>query len=464
MVRLLDLQLIYGVAGAREQFERLCLQLIQSVFPTAKGVRPDPGDGGIDIFIGDWDAPEGIHVFQVKYFPNGIKESQKQQIRASFRQCLTTTTVSIRQWTLCLPLELSQEETAWFSRWKQEVATATLPAEHITWWGESDLMRLLLQPSNEKIKEHFFREEYVTQLRQMQGTLSQLVNELYTSPAEALNAFALRQDSKEAVLRYKEEIYQPLHTEIRAILVAFENARGAQGPYPHWIPVTGKPIPRRFRHIAPSSMKLVFHIWPANKNEFRMFGALTSSARQSLDDLADLIIDYNLVVESSREVMIPILTRHIAVGLERAVQDPAYKEWKAAYKDALTPPSYQPYPWFELLFWNTVPEAGLRGEAMAKWWLGYGFQTLGWFFANNPDQAAEQLYDDYERSGAMPQSEIWFQEVCQAVCSNLTGEVFYQRFIEMQERLFALLSRCEAMLLRVLVAIQYRYEGGPPPL
>lgn len=464
MLRLLDLQLLYGVAGAREQFEQLCLQLIKTVVPSAKGVRADPGDGGVDIFVGNWDDPEGIHVFQVKYFPNGVKESQKHQIRSSFQHCVNNPHFITKQWTLCLPVELSEEETAWFSRWKHEVATPPLPAERIGWWGESDLVHLLVQPGNEGIQERFFQEQHLTQLREMSGMLSRLLQEGQTRPGEAMNAFALRQDSKEATLRYKDEVYIPLHMELRALVVAFEDARGGQQSFPQWIPITGEPRPRRLRYIAPSSQGLAFDLWPAHKNDFRVFGALTASARQLLDDLGDRIRAYNGEVEQCREAVMPLLTQKCAIGLERAVQDPAYRKWKATYKEAELPPPYQAFPWFELLERNTAPEAGPLGESMASWWLGYGFQTLGWLLARNPERAAEQLYDDYERRGAMPESETWFRGVCTALCSDLVYETSYHLVMDVQERLFVLLTQIETMLLRVLIDIQYRYEGGPPPL
>lgn len=47
-VKIIDLQLIYGVAGAREKFEELASQLIRSELPLAAKVRVSKGDGGID--------------------------------------------------------------------------------------------------------------------------------------------------------------------------------------------------------------------------------------------------------------------------------------------------------------------------------------------------------------------------------------------------------------------------------
>ena len=115
MVRLLDLQLIYGVAGARDQFEKLCAQLICSQYPTARSVRSEGGDGGVDVFVGEYADLAGITVFQIKYFPNGLKKSQRQQVRESFRQCAHNDMFRTKEWILCIPLDLSQDEITWFA-------------------------------------------------------------------------------------------------------------------------------------------------------------------------------------------------------------------------------------------------------------------------------------------------------------------------------------------------------------
>jgi len=44
-IRLLDLQLLYGVAGAREHFEDLCTDLIRAEYSDAKGVRCESSVG-----------------------------------------------------------------------------------------------------------------------------------------------------------------------------------------------------------------------------------------------------------------------------------------------------------------------------------------------------------------------------------------------------------------------------------
>lgn len=178
MVRFSDLLRLYGDAGAREQFEKLCGQLICSQYPTARGVRCDGGDGGVDFFVGDQADPSGICVFQVKYFLGGLKDAQKRQIRESFRQCRENPAFSLKEWILCVPFDLSQNEITWFARWSAEEASTLLPPTRMDWWGETKLSNLLLLSENSGVKEQFFPEKHARQLAAMQETLAHLVEGL----------------------------------------------------------------------------------------------------------------------------------------------------------------------------------------------------------------------------------------------------------------------------------------------
>jgi hypothetical protein len=47
----------YGDAGAREKFENVCTTLFQKMYKEAYSVKANPGDEGIDIFIGNFTEP-----------------------------------------------------------------------------------------------------------------------------------------------------------------------------------------------------------------------------------------------------------------------------------------------------------------------------------------------------------------------------------------------------------------------
>jgi hypothetical protein len=185
-VRLIDLQLLHGIAGAREQFENLCAQLFRSEHPSATGVRVHRGDGGIDVYNGEFTGEEGIHVVQVKFFPNGIKESQQKEIRDSLTRCVTNTQFKTKQWTLYLPVDLSIEETRWFEKWSKEKETEY--GIVIDWKGATYLEGLLYQSDNRGIKETFFKEEYLTQIREMHGMLRELLDDFRTRSEETLKS------------------------------------------------------------------------------------------------------------------------------------------------------------------------------------------------------------------------------------------------------------------------------------
>ncbi len=173
-VKLIDLQLLYGIAGARDKFEDLCAKLVRSELPTATSIRVHRGDGGVDVYNGEFTDSEGIHVFQVKFFPGGLGKSQWDEVKKSFIRCRTNTEYTAKKWTLCLPVDLSIEETKRFSQWVENEAEYGID---IDWWGATKLESLLYRDDNRGIKEAFFKEEHLTQIREMHEMLRKLVDD-----------------------------------------------------------------------------------------------------------------------------------------------------------------------------------------------------------------------------------------------------------------------------------------------
>ena len=130
----------YGDAGAREKFEDICLALLQKMYPGQEvhTIRVEQGDGGIDILIGDFSAP--IHVFQCKFFLGKISDSQRNQIRESFKAARDNPRFTMKKWTLMIPVDMSQDEQAWWSAWKKKHETDTL---RISFLGQSELLAKL---------------------------------------------------------------------------------------------------------------------------------------------------------------------------------------------------------------------------------------------------------------------------------------------------------------------------------
>lgn len=468
-VRLLDLQLLYGVAGAREQFEKLCTQLVCSQYPTARGVRAEGGDGGVDIFVGDQTNPAGIMVFQVKYFPNGLKDSQKRQIQESFSQCRDNDQFGTRKWILCVPLDLSQDEIAWFSRWIAKEAPALLPPAEMEWWGETKLGHLLLQPANAGIKEAFFPEEHLRRLSEIQDTLTYLVDDLRTRPTQQeMGDLILQQRTGNAWLRYKEDVYAPLYKELAGIQGIIEHARKGRSPFPSWIPVMGAERPATFRYPrmgVPVNISPAFTLWPTERHNFLFFGAFSTAFQQRLDNLQERLVAYNSSVEAVRPAMQEALIHALAPALEQAIQDPAYQQWKATYRETSTPPPHQTYPWLEWLERSSAPPFSEPGEDAAKWWLHPPLTTMGWLFTGNAEQAGLVVHEECKRQlGPDIPSATWFQQICTDALPEIQGAPSIHAFQQAQEQVSTLLAELTKSLLNVLLHIRFHHEGGIPPL
>lgn len=109
----------HGDAGAREVFEKICTQLMQARFEDeAHNIQVSQGDEGIDILIGDLTHP--IENYQCKYFVDGLGDSQKDQIRKSFRRAVKATDYTMKKWILCVPCTLTAKEFKWWSEWSAE--------------------------------------------------------------------------------------------------------------------------------------------------------------------------------------------------------------------------------------------------------------------------------------------------------------------------------------------------------
>ena len=106
----------HGDAGARDIFERICTQLLHARYgDKTHNIRVNRGDEGIDILVGDFRTP--IDNYQCKFFLDGIGDSQKSQIRESFKTAINAQDYKMKKWILCVPCNLSAKEFKWWSEW-----------------------------------------------------------------------------------------------------------------------------------------------------------------------------------------------------------------------------------------------------------------------------------------------------------------------------------------------------------
>ena len=104
----------------RDSFERLCFHLLKERHPTAGVTRVEgaAGDEGADSFAGQLDS--GPVVWQAKAFPNGVRESQKDQIRKSLKRAVDK--LKPRLWILCLSTDMDIHAHRWWEHLKKSYA------------------------------------------------------------------------------------------------------------------------------------------------------------------------------------------------------------------------------------------------------------------------------------------------------------------------------------------------------
>ncbi|WFB59688.1 hypothetical protein [Paenibacillus sp. BR1-192] len=110
----------FGLAGAREKFESICVELIQNIYEEdSHTVESAGGDGGIDIFVGNYDGD--LDVYQCKYFIDKIDSNQKKQIIDSFNKVVSEKGNNIMKWHLCVAKDFNKKEHEWWANWKKEM-------------------------------------------------------------------------------------------------------------------------------------------------------------------------------------------------------------------------------------------------------------------------------------------------------------------------------------------------------
>ncbi len=216
-VEILDLQLIFGVDGARRKFEQLTAKLLKGKFADARAVRPKNGDEGVDVCVGQWTDPRGIDVYQCKWFPQGLGDPQKDQIRRSFQRCLRSEKFKLKTWTLCLPVNLSPDEISWFDAWRAKQAPTGVVIEDA--WGADRLEGLLYEEKNRGIKEAFFKQEHLTQIRELHSLLPKLVESLETRlQADHQHRQQVRQEETSArQVQYLDKFLQAMRKQYAAL-------------------------------------------------------------------------------------------------------------------------------------------------------------------------------------------------------------------------------------------------------
>lgn len=150
-----------SIEGARSDFEQMVTQLVASTLPGVRRIEADPGDWGIDAFVGSLDDGGTAAIWQSKFFVDGVGESQKQQIRNSFDAAISAAVENgyeLTSWILCLPCSLSPLATKWWDGWSKRKARKH-PGLIIELWDETQLLRRLLSPDGASVRRHYYGRE-----------------------------------------------------------------------------------------------------------------------------------------------------------------------------------------------------------------------------------------------------------------------------------------------------------------
>lgn len=168
-------------AGAREAFENACEELFRKVYPDkhVSIMKVRQGDGGIDIFIGDFGV-EPIVVVQCKFFLEDFGDSQKQQIRDSFNTANTSDKFEVKEWILCLPYVFDINENSWFFTWKEKQTNIlNKDGDFIKLKNGNELIALMKQHN---IYNQIFEIEDSQNILKILNILEPKVTELYIDP------------------------------------------------------------------------------------------------------------------------------------------------------------------------------------------------------------------------------------------------------------------------------------------
>jgi hypothetical protein len=220
---MLDLRVLrdrWTEEGARTVFAQLVTQCVKSIYPSAREIRPNPGDEGIDSFVGNFDGD--TKVYQSKYFCDCIGDSQKKNIRESFNTCVKSTEFSTPVlWTLCVPIDLDIREEKWWQNWKQKKIK-----EHgfqIELWSKTDFVRFRAQPDLKPIFN--FALNQVPEGIDLDTALVKLKTSLNSSPIKKLPSKNQFQQANFVKKLEKADIHS--HLAARTAFYNFELLRTA---------------------------------------------------------------------------------------------------------------------------------------------------------------------------------------------------------------------------------------------
>lgn len=145
-----------STAGGRDLFEKMIQDVVDVKFPGSSTLEANPGDWGIDAYIGTLLEGEA-NVWQSKYFIDGFGDTQKAQARDAYDQalkCAKREGYTLASWTLCIPVDLDGPTEKWWLGWKKKKEKDD--GVTIELWSAMRLRRLLQSEDARELREYYF--------------------------------------------------------------------------------------------------------------------------------------------------------------------------------------------------------------------------------------------------------------------------------------------------------------------
>lgn len=165
--------LLAGRAGSKEagrvRFAEMVVDLVNLIHGGVRDVYANPGDWGIDAFVGTLDEGESVLVWQSKFFIDGVRKTQQHEIRDSFTSCIEAAEREgyvVRAWTLCIPESMDGPTTKWWDGWKKR-----MQQQHglvIEVWDPARFRELFRAPEAQAIAGEYFGAESVPRPRELE--------------------------------------------------------------------------------------------------------------------------------------------------------------------------------------------------------------------------------------------------------------------------------------------------------
>lgn len=144
------------VEGARPLFEQLVNDVVEIAHPEVRAITANPGDWGIDAFVGDLDGGK-VGVWQAKFYLEKTDVPQQGDIRDSYSSAVKAAIdhgYTLSTWTLAVPSEMTPKMAQWWDGWKKRMESRDKVA--IELWDFGRLRRRLMAEEAREKREYWF--------------------------------------------------------------------------------------------------------------------------------------------------------------------------------------------------------------------------------------------------------------------------------------------------------------------